>query len=396
MRLLILTQYYPPEIGAAQTRLCALTRALVTRGHVVEVVTAMPNHLAPRTFEGYRGRLYMRETLDGAAVHRTWVYPATGTGLRRMMNYLSFTCTSFIGLARAKRPDAVFVESPPLFLSVPGWIAATVWRAPLIFNVADLWPDAVREFGVIRDGPFLAAAERLESWAYRRATTVNAITESMRAELRERKGVPATKLRFLPNGVDVERLQPRERSTALAARLGLDARPVFLYVGTHGIAHALHVLVGAAALVPQAQVVFVGGGTTKAALRELARNVENVRFVDPVPLDELPDYFSLACASVVPLTRSRHNHGARPAKLFSSLACGVPVIYSGDGEGAGIVQDARAGIVVAPEDPRAIAQAMLRLMDDPIERGQMSQRARALAVERFAWSKIVDGWLASL
>jgi colanic acid biosynthesis glycosyl transferase WcaI len=329
-------------------------------------------------------------------VHRTWIYVATGTGTRRIASYLSFAGSSLIGLLRARRPDAIFVESPPLFLAVPGWIAAKVRRCPLIFNVADLWPDAVRELGVMSGGPLLRVAERLEAWTYRRATMINVVTQGIAHRLRENKRVPASKLRFLPNGVDVETFAPRARSGELAARLELDERPVFLYVGTHGIAHALDHLIAAAAQVPEALVLLVGAGTTKSTLVELARDLENVRFIDPVPLEEMSEYFSLAYASIVPLVRCEVNRGARPSKLFASLACGVPVIYSGEGEGAAIVTDAQAGLVVPPEDSRAIANAMRRLIDDPVQRDEMAKRARDVAVERFAWPGIVDRWLASL
>jgi colanic acid biosynthesis glycosyl transferase WcaI len=396
VRLLILSQYYPPEIGAAQARLSALTRALIRRGHEVEVVTAMPNYPVGRTLPGYRHRFYMRESIDGAPVHRTWVYAAAGTGVRRIVNYLSFACTSMFGLFRARRPDAIFVESPPLFLAVPGWIAAKVRRCPLIFNVADLWPDAVRELGVIEGGPFLRAAESLEAWSYRRATVINVVTDGIERRLREHKRVPASKLRYLPNGVDVERFAPRVRSATLAARLHLDERPVFLYAGMHGIAQALDHLIAAAALVPEAVVLLIGAGTTKNALVALARGHENVRFIDPVQPDEMSEYFSLAHASVVPLVRCEGNIGARPAKVFASLACGVPVIYSGEGEGAAIIAEAGAGIVVPPEDSREIARAMRRLMNDPAEREEMSRRARDVAVQRYAWPAILDRWLASL
>jgi colanic acid biosynthesis glycosyl transferase WcaI len=283
-----------------------------------------------------------------------------------------------------------------LQLADPGWIAAKVRRCQLIFNVADLWPDAVRELGVIEGGPFLRAAEHLEAWSYRRATVINAVTDGIGRRLRENKHVPASKLRYLPNGVDVERFAPHLRNAKLAARLQLDDRPVFVYAGMHGIAQALDHLIAAAAEVPEALVILIGTGTTKAALIALARGLENVRFFDPVPPDEMPEYFSLACASIVPLVRCEGNIGARPAKLFASLACGVPVIYSGEGEGAGIIAEGKAGIVVPPEDSREMARAMRSLMNDPLQRDEMAKRAREIAVERFAWPGIVDRWLASL
>jgi len=398
VRVLILTQYYPPEIGAPQTRLAALARELSARGHQVEVVTAMPNHLTGTTFSGYRRRWYMRERVAGTTVHRSWVYPATGTGVRRMLNYLSFCVSALYSLLRVERADVVFVESPPLFLGVPGWLVAKLHRARFVFNVADLWPDAVRELGVLKDGFLFRAARGLEEWTYRRATVVNAVTEGISHDLRVRKGVPESKLRFLPNGVDCVAFAPRRGSAQLAERLRIDGRPVFLYAGTHGIAQGLHNVLSAAEQCPEAVMVFVGDGVEKAALVRAARErgIGNVRFVDPVPLDEMPEYFSLACASIVPLLRRDLHQGARPSKLFPSFACGVPVIYSGEGEGARIVSEAGAGLVVPPEDPGAIAGAMRALGGDAALRAQMSERARALAIDRFAWPAIVERWLGTL
>ena len=399
MRVLILTQYYPPEIGAPQTRLAALARELRRRNHEVEVVTAMPHHLVGRTYEGYRGKFYMRETLDGTTVHRTWVYAATGTGIRRIANYMSFTCSSLVGLALAQRPDVIFVESPPLFLSVPGWIAAKLRRAKMIFNVADLWPDSVRELGVMEDGSLLRLAERLEAWTYRKADIVNAVTSGIEEALRSRKDVPLAKLRFLPNGIDVDAFSPRPPMVSLARSLRLDERRIFIYAGTHGIAQGLEHVVDAAKLVEdRAIVLFVGSGPTKRSLVERARraNITNVRFVDPVPLDRMPAYFSLAYASIVPLVRSELMRGARPSKLFPALASGVPIVYSGEGEGAQLVSDAQAGVVVPPENAVALAEAMRGLCDDVAARNVMAEHARSIAVDRFAWSTIVDGWLQSL
>jgi glycosyltransferase involved in cell wall biosynthesis len=399
MRVLILTQYYLPEIGAPQTRLAALARELRRRNHEVEVVTAMPHHLLGRTYEGYRGKFYTTETIDGITVHRTWVYAATGTGARRILNYLSFTISSIVGLLRAQRPDVVFVESPPLFLSVPGWLAAARHKAKLVFNVADLWPDSVRDLGVMRDGPMLRAAERLEAWSYRRADYVNAVTDGISEVLVGQKGVPRSKVRFLPNGIDIESFSPRDRDEDLARTLGLDNRRVFIYAGTHGIAQGLHHVVDAAKLVQdEAIVLFVGSGPTKPALVERARRagVDNIRFVDPVPLERMPRYFSLAYASIVPLVRSDLMRGARPSKMFPSLASGVPIVYSGEGEGARLVSEASAGVVVPPENPIALARAIAALSLDETSRNDMAVRARALAVDRFAWSTIIDRWLDSI
>lgn len=399
MRFLILTQYFPPEIGAPQTRLAAVAKELVRLGHEVEVVTAMPNHLVGRIYDGYGGKIYVREEWHGIPVHRTWVYAAMGTGARRMLNYLSFCASSLFGLARARRPDVVFVESPPLFLSIPGWFKAALSRAKLVFNVADLWPDAIADLGVMQDGAVLRFAKQLELWAYRRASYVNAVTEGIAERLRG-KAVAEEKILFLPNGVDTAMLRPIPPDHALAARLGLAGKTVFLYAGTHGIVHGLEHVIDAAALVDDENIaiLFLGAGTRKPALIERARTlgVRNVVFHDPVAIERMPAFYSIACASIVTVIRSHHSQGARPSKMFSSLACGVPILYSGEGEGAEIVRRGGAGIIVEPESAQALARGMRQLAADREGRDRLGEAARRVAETQFGWNHIVESWLAHL
>jgi len=177
VRFLFLTQYFPPETGAPQVRLASLVRELSRLGHQVEIVTAFPNYPTGAIFPEFRGKLYQRDAWEGMTVHRTWVYPCMGGGLKRILNYISFTITCAWGLLRSKRADCVFVESPPLFLSIPGWIASRLWRARLIFNVADLWPDSVEQLGIMREGPALRFARALEA--------CSAFARQLRRSLRE-------------------------------------------------------------------------------------------------------------------------------------------------------------------------------------------------------------------
>lgn len=228
MKFLFLTQYFPPEVGAPQVRLASLVRELARRGHGIEIVTAFPNYPTGAIFPGFRGRFYRRDIWEGLTVHRIWIYPSMGGGLKRILNYLSFTLSCAWGLVRSHRADFVFVESPPLFLSVPGWIAARLCKSKLIFNVADLWPDSVEQLGLMRDGLFLRLARALEARSYRQATYVNAVTEKMRQVLLVRKNVPPEKVLFLPNGVDTGLFRPTPPDGRLARRLGLEGKRVVL------------------------------------------------------------------------------------------------------------------------------------------------------------------------
>ncbi|MGE5482441.1 MAG: glycosyltransferase family 4 protein [Bacteroidota bacterium] len=402
MRFLILTQYFPPEIGAPQVRLGALTRELVRLGHEVEVVTALPNHPTGRILPEYRRRFYWRETRDGAIVHRVWLYASVGAGLKRIVNYLSFTATCFWGLLRARRPDYVFVESPPLFLSVPGALAASIWRAPVIFNVADLWPDSVRELGLMREGLALRLADALERWTYRHCDYVNAVTEGIREMLTGKKGVPAAKVLFLPNGVDTETFKPAPADAAIERELGLAGQKLIVYAGTLGYAQGLEVALEAMTRLqveaPEALLLFIGDGSEKERLvrRTAELGLQNVRFLAPQPPEYVARLYSVAYAGFASLKNLPLFEGARPSKLFPIMAAGKPVVYSGAGEAVRLIKGAQAGLTVAPEDAAALADTLLRLLRSPGLAAELGSNGRAYVETKLSWRMVVEQWLQQL
>ncbi len=401
MKFVILTQYFFPEVGATQARLDAVCTELGNAGHQVEVVTAMPHHPTGRIAPLYRGRFYVRETRNGATIHRVWLYAANGSGLKRILNYLSFVVTSLAGLLRAKCPDYLFVDSPPLTLAVSAWFASVLWLCPLIFNVADLWPDSARDLGVLSDGMVLRAAGLLERWIYRRAARVTAVTEGIRTALLEKKHVPAEKVLFLPNGVNTGVIRPVPPDEELRKQLGLTRKRVVLYAGNHGYAAALDRLLDAAKqLADQHRIHFllVGDGPQKAQLQERARQMglTNVNFLDPVPLNELPSIIAFADCAVVTLRRAEVMRGARPAKALVMMAAGKPLVLAAEGEAAELVAGAEAGFVVPPENAIALAGAIRSMLSDLDAARAMGLNGRTYIEKNLEWSLLVRNWLCQL
>ena len=402
MRFLILTQYFPPEIGGAPTRLRCMATALTRMGHEVEVVTGLPNYPLGRFFDGYQNSLYRKEILDGVVLYRLWMYPALGGGLKRVLNYGTFAAASFLGMFRAKKPDFLFVESPPLSLSVPGYFFSRFWRVPLILNISDLWPDTAVEMGFIpKDGLLARVIGSLERWAYRKAAQVNAVTQGMRNSLLNDKSVPPEKVLFLPNGVDTNLFHPRPPDLSLKRRLGLQDKKIIIWAGTLGQAHGLqHVLQAAKLLEAHAEIhfLFLGDGTARPSLEQLQLELKlnNVSFLDPVPLDMLPPYFSIAECGLASLCSSPLYEGARPSKVFPVLASGKPLLFVGKGETAKLINESNAGVVVAPENPEALADAVLRLVKNPELVEELGQNGRRLVEGSFQWTQIIEKWLLSL
>lgn len=374
---------------------------LIRLGHEVEVVTARPNYPKGRIFDGHGARLYVNEVRDNVVVHRVWVYPAMGGGIRRILNYISFTLTCLLGLIRCKKPDYLFVESPPLLTVVPAYLLKVFWHVPFIFNVADLWPDAIVDNGFLRQGVLAHSLLALESFSYREAAYVNAVTEGIHDSLLTQKKVPADKVLFLPNGVDTVRYQPRPPDLPLKCALGLEDKQILLWAGTLGFAHGLDNVLHAAKILERyqdIQFLFLGDGSARSHLEKLAGEMQlrNVTFKDPVSMNELPPYYSIATCGLASLKPMPTHDGARPSKIFPVLACGKPLIFVGSGECARLVESAHCGVVVPPEDADALAAQIRSLISYPTQARQMGMNGRRFVEEHFDWSHLVRSWVSHL
>jgi colanic acid biosynthesis glycosyl transferase WcaI len=401
MRFLVLSQYFPPEVGATQVRLSAMCRELVRAGHQVDVVTAMPHHPVGKIFPGYRRRFYCLEFQGGVRVRRTWLYAAAGSGWRRILSYFSFTLTCLYSIARVRKPDYIFVDSPPLFLGVTGWLASVYWKCPLIFNVADLWPDSVVDLGIMKDGAFVKTAFGLESWIYGKAQFVNAVTRGIYDVLLNRKKVPAAKILFLPNGVDTSIIQPLPSDESLKEQLGLTGKRIAIYAGNHGYAAGAEQILHAAKLLEShadLHFLFLGDGPDKPRLQSVASDLQlqNTTFLDSVPLDRMSAYLSIADIALITLRKAGVTRGARPAKTFVMMAAAKPIILAAEGEAEEIIASSRAGVIVSPDDAEQFASAILAMHENEESAREMGLRGLAFVREKFEWSRLVRNWLNQL
>lgn len=397
----MLTQYFPPESGAAQVRLKEVAKGLQRNGHEVTVVTAFPNHPSGIIPPDYQGHWRMKDEVDGIPVWRTWIYPVQrGRFWKRLLNYFSFVFSSFWGLSKAGKQDILFFESPPLFLGITALIYGWFTRTRIIMNISDLWPESAVALGLVNSGWMISAAEWLEKLLYRRAWKISSQTEGIRSSLLDR-GVPENKVTFLPNGVNLDLFAPRERDEAMALKLGIQAEDfVLIYAGTMGYAQGLESVIKTAELLREERGIrflFVGDGTEKPMLEALVKEkgLSNVSFVDFQPVQEMPRYFSLASASIVPLKKNKLFEGARPSKMFPALGSEVPVIYSGEGEAADLVLSSGGGVVVEPENSEKLALTILELKQNP-DRREMGRRGRQFVQENYAWTEIIVRWLMEL
>jgi len=381
MRILFLTDNFPPERNAPASRTFEHARRWVASGDEVTVVTTAPNFPEGKVHAGYRNRPYQVETREGIRVVRVWSYMTANEGfVRRALDYASFLASGTMGGIAQPRPDVVVATSPQFFTAIAGWAVAAIKRCPFVFEVRDIWPEEIIAGGGLKPGRVYDTLEQIELFLYRRAARIVVVTEAFRDNLM-RRGVPPAKISVVRNAADLDQFTPRPPDESLRRELGLDGRFVVTYLGTHGMGHGLETLLDAAHLLRDEPIEFllVGSGARKRALIERARamNLDAVRFLDARPRADMPALWSVADATVVLLRREPAYRLTVPSKIFEAMAMGVPIVLGVEGEAKEIVEEAAMGLCVTPENPEEMAAAIRRLRTEPALRAEL--RAGALA-----------------
>jgi glycosyltransferase involved in cell wall biosynthesis len=414
VRLRILTHYYPPEVGAPQTRLAALAHGLARTGVEVTVHTGFPHYPDGEIKPPHRNRPLRVEWAGGVRIMRSWVFPAPNRGFaRRLANHSSLATTALAAAPLGGRADVLLVETPPLLLAGAAIAYARAKRARLVLNVADLWPDSAVEMGTLSSPQAIAAAQRLERRAYREAAAIACATEGIFTTLRGRPE-SAEKAALMRPAVDLDRFDPLAGAAENGAPTAANGdRPALrvLYAGTVGLAHGLGTLLDAAEAAaadagsprsngtPPLAVTIAGDGAEAPALRARLANggPAGVSMLGAVPAERIPELYADADAAVVMLRDLPIFEGALPTKMLEAMAAGRPVVLAARGEAARLVEREGCGVVVPPEDPRALAAALSALAADPSRRAAMGAAGRRAAERDFgrdAWLRRWEGLLS--
>jgi len=386
VHILFLTDNFPPETNAPASRTFEHARQWVREGHRVTIVTCAPNFPRGRVYEGYRNRLWQRETNDGIDVVRVWSFISANEGFAlRILDFVSFMAAAMVAGLFVRKPDIVVATSPQFFTLIAGnWIR--FWRRiPWVLELRDIWPESIKAVGAMKQSAIIRFLERVEMGLYRRADRIVVVARSF-ADILAARGIDPRKIDIVTNGVDLSRFLPR-RSDDLRRRLGWSGRFVVGYIGTHGMAHALETILDAAEQMeadgrtPDVLLAFIGDGARKDALRQEAerRGLSNVQFLPSVPKEEVAEHWGALDATVVHLRATDLFRSVIPSKIFEAMAMGVPILMGVEGEARDIVLDARAGLAFAPESAQGLADAIRALRADPALRRDMSARAVSAA-----------------
>lgn len=380
MRILLLTQWFDPEPGFKGL---VFARELAARGHDVEVLTGFPNYPGGDVYPGYRIRPWTREQIDGISILRVALYPSHDkSSFRRVLNYVSFAISAaIIGTALVRKPDVVYVYSPPATIGFPAIVFGLLRRVPFVYDIGDLWPDTVAVSGMLSNPLALRLLDKWCRYVYRRARHIVALSPGLK-QLLVRRGVPSDKIDVIYNWCDENSVFCTDLGTP-GRDFGLQGRFNVVFAGTMGLAQALDTVLGAARMcvetLPSVQFVFVGGGVELTRLRLQVENdhLPNVRFLPRMPMSEIGGLLALADALLVHLKDDPLFRITIPSKTQAYLAAGRPMLMGVNGDAADLVLRSGAGLIFQPENAGELCSSIRQLVNmSPQEREEMGLRGQ--------------------
>jgi len=382
VRVLFVTDNFPPEANAPASRTFAHCQEWVRLGARVTVITCAPNFPQGKVYAGYANRPYQREQMNGIEVIRVWSYISANAGFaKRILDYLSFAASSFLaGLFVGA--DVIVATSPQFFTTLSGFGLSIGKRTPWVFELRDLWPDSIKAVSAMSNDRVLAGLESLELFLYGRADLIVAVSPAFKQNLITR-GVEENKIEVVTNGADLDMFAPGPPARELSDALGLTDKFVVGYVGTHGMAHNLEGLIDACdrCTDPEIRFLFIGDGAKKQEIEELVKRkrLSNVVLLAPVPKEEIARYWRLVDVALVPLRKDPVFKTVIPSKIFEAAAMGKPILLGVEGQARQIVDEFDAGLSFEPDNADEFLDRVALLKNDRALYLRLSENCRALA-----------------
>jgi len=347
----------------------------------VTVITGVPNTPDGIVYQGYKNRLYQWEEIGGIRILRVWTFITPNKGIiRRTLNFITFMLFSMLGALLVREGDIVIATSPQFFCAIGGYILSRLKHLPFIMEVRDLWPESIIAVEAFNNRNLIKVFEKLEMWLYEKAKCIVVVTESFK-EIIAKKGIPKRKIYVVKNGVDLDFYDPTISGRAIRKELKLNNKFVVSYIGTIGMAHALYQVLDVAQKLRSAHdIIFliVGSGALRESLvhDKEKRNIDNVSFLGKQPKEKTPFFYAASDVCLVPLKKDPLFKSVIPSKIFEIMAMAKPIILSVDGEAREILETAKAGIYVEPENVGQLAGAILKLRDDKKKCVELGRKGR--------------------
>jgi len=396
----LVTQYFPPEIGGGSQRSVGFAEELNKLGLNVTVVTPFPSYLIDSARTKFK--LYEKTTQDGYTIYRTFVYASDrGNNIKRILYYGSFMLSSlYVALFKLKKVDYILTIAPPLFTGIPGVLVKKIKNAKLVFDIGDLWPESATELGYIKSSWIIKLAQKLEHWIYINSALVNVVTKLTQERLTKSHGF-IKKLLYIPNFVNTEIIKRIDKDNDLVEKYNLRDKIVFGYAGNIGSAQGLKIITNAAKItLDRKDIVYViiGDGVEKDIIEEEIKknNLSNVILLPPVSRTDVVKYLMLFQVMIIPLVKRDLFKITIPSKLYESMAAEIPILLCVDGEARKIMEEADCGIFIEPENYQMLAEKVIYLASHPDEIITLGKNAREECLKFFACSTVIKNFYNEL
>ena len=368
MKILFLTDNFPPEVNAPATRTYEHCREWVKQGVEVTVITGVPNFPQGKVYNGYKNKWKQEEIIDGIRVIRVWTYISPNRGFfKRTLDYISFSITSFL-IGIFQECDVIIATSPQFFTALAGRTLSKFKNRPWIMEVRDLWPESIKTVGAMKDNLFIRYFEREEKWCYNSALAIVSVTESFKTEIIKR-GINPNKIKVIRSGANHDIFQPQAKNQDIINNLGLNGKRVLGYIGTHGMAHKLDFILDCAKELNQFDNSFhfmlIGDGAEKNNLRKKieVEKISNVTMLNTVPKSEVVKYLSILDAAIINLKKDNLFKTVIPSKIYETAAMQIPILIGVDGEARMLVEQYSAGLYYEPENMESFIKALYYLFN---------------------------------
>lgn len=399
MRIVFICHYFPPEIGAPSARIYEMAKCWVELGNEVHVVTCFPNHPTGVIPEIYKGIRYKHEMMEGIHIHRNYVYATPNKGfIKKCLGHISFMFSSVVfSMKKINKPDVIITSSPTFFSMFSGYYYSLREKAPFILEIRDLWPAAIIELGVMKEGLLTNILEKMELFFYRKSKRLIMVTSSFKDNV-VRRGINADKVYVITNGVNQEMFYPRVKNQSLIQKYGLKNKFIISYMGAHGISQNLGTILKVAKKLKTDEDIhflFIGEGAEKDQLKKIAKeeNINNVTFIDSQAKEMMPDFYCISDICLIPLKNIEIFKTFIPSKMFEIMACGIPIVASLEGESADILKESNAALVVEPDDSEAIKKALLELKNNEVLYRQLKENGPKFVEENYSRKKLAEKYL---
>lgn len=369
MKILFITDNFPPEVNAPATRTYEHCVEWVKQGAEVTVITGFPNFPQGKVYEGYKNMWRKTEWIDGIKVIRVWTYIAENKGFtKRILDYISFSITAFFAGLRCKT-DVIIATSPQFFTALTGRTLSFWKKKPWIMEVRDLWPESIKTVGAMNDSIFIRYFEREEKKCYKRATHIVTVTNSFKQRIEE-KGIDGRKISVIKNGANLELFTPKQKNNVLKQKLNLQNKKVFGYIGTHGMAHKLDFLMDCAKKMESSNYhfLFIGDGAEKNNLlkKQKEENILNITMLDTLPKKEIVNYLSIIDVALINLKKSELFRTVIPSKIFENAAMEIPILLGVEGESKEMIEQFDAGLCYEPENEEDFIRKAKKIIQSDI------------------------------